>query len=366
MRRFYFFSVLLFIGVNSILAQDLNLEPRSEQRESILMNAVCDSLNTVCCDSLNHFRCDSTKSFMKGSYLTVSVGGGYSYMNYKLNSLGEKGSRKGRLGYSVDLKYSYYFSPHWGVTTGFGLSYYGTTGKLKGSLAEDSFYSLGKYIDDDWQPAPRRFDLRTRVTNLEEKQNVYMLEIPLLLSYQTYFGDSTKWGMYGNIGAKIQLPVATNFRIKNGEKSEFNVSGKYEGIPTDMGSPENPDVSQHGYGTITDPNSSLAWDDDSKLSMGLAATAELGVLYSLSPNTTLQVGAYIDYGLKDMRSGRKLGLFTGPETFYHPRADNHVGNMITYNGMLNSNVTGKIKPISFGLKVALKFKLDKIRNKCCK
>lgn len=350
MKFFYSFFIFLFIGGNSIYAQDKSNKPQENQKERDILARYYSQPDVN----------NPEEQFMRGSYFTVSVSGGYSSMNYKLNSLGEKGNRKGSLGYGVDMRYSYYFSSHWGVTTGFGLSYYATTGKLKGSLAEDTFYSLGKYIDDDWQPAPRRFDLRTRITNLEEKQNIYMLEIPLMLSYHTYFKESEDcWGLYGSIGAKVQLPVSTNFRIQNGDKSEFNVSGKYEGIPTDMGSPENPDVSQHGYGTITDPNNSLAWDNDSKLSMGLAASAEFGVLFSLKQNMDLQVGAYIDYGLKDMRSGRKEGLFTGPLVSYHPRADEYVGNMITYNGMLNSNVTGKIKPLSFGLKVALKFKMDK-------
>lgn len=334
MRSIYVLCSLLILGGATLSAQgrQQQLDYRQEERDSA--------------------------DYFKGSYLTVSAAVGSSTLNYKLNSLGEKGTRKGELGYGIDVKYSYFFHPHWGVTSGVGVSYYGTTGKLKGSMKEETFYDLGKLTDNDWQPsAPKDFHMRTRITNLEEKQTTYFVEIPLMLSYHTYFREqSSCWGIYGGLGAKLQLPISSQFKIKNGAKSEFNVSGLYDGIPTDMGSPANPPVPQHGYGTITDPNSTLHWDDKAKLKMGVAATAELGVLFSLDRSTDLLIGGYIDYGLTDMKKNDKQGLFTAPSV-YHPAADNQIGTGIRYNGMLNSNVTGKIRPISFGAKIALKFKM---------
>jgi len=334
MRNFYLLCILLLFGNGYVCAQGEQKQPKIKQEER-----------------------DSLTSYFKGSYLTVSGSIGSSSMNYKLNSLGEKGSRSGGLGYGIDVKYSYFFHSHWGVTTGVGISHYRTTGKLKGNLAEDKFYDLGKLTDNDWQPAPKDFELRSRITNLEEKQTTYLFEVPLMVSYHTYFKEEGScWGIYGGLGAKLQFPVSSKFKIKNGGKSEFNVSGKYDGIPVDMGSPGNPPVPQHGYGTITDPNSTLDWNDKTKLKMGVAATAELGVLFSLSKTTDLQVGGYIDYGLTDIKKNGNRGLFTAPSV-YHPGADNKIGNSITYNGMLNSNLTGKIRPISFGVKIALKFKI---------
>jgi len=330
MRNIYLWCILLLFGGGCIYAQN---QQRQEEK-------------------------DSLTDYFKGSYLTVSGTIGSSSLNYKLNSLGEKGSRSGELGYGIDVKYSYFFHQHWGVTTGVGISYYGTTGKLKGSLAEDKFYNLGKLTDNDWQPAPKDFELRARVTNLKEKQTSYFLEIPLMLSYQTYFGEEARWGMYGGLGAKLQIPVSTKFKIKEGAKSEFNVSGQYDGIPTDMGAPGNPPVVQHGYGTISDPNSSLSWEDKAKLKMGIAATAELGFMFSLGESSDLMIGGYMDYGLNDLKKNGKQGLFTAPSV-YHPGADNNVGNGIKYNGMLNSDVTGKIRLISFGGKITLRFKMKK-------
>ncbi len=300
---------------------------------------------------------EQQKGEWKGSYFTVSANLGSSSFDYKLNGLNEKGTTKGSLGYAIDLKYSYFFNPHWGITTGVGVSHYGSKGKLKGSMAGDKFYDLGQLTDDDWQEGtPKDYQLRARITNLEEKQTSYFVEIPLMLSYQTYFGDSARWGMYGGVGVKFQFPVSTKFRIQNGANSEFNVSGKYDGIPTDMGAPGEPPVPQHGYGTISDPNSHLDWDDKAKLKMGIAGTAELGVMYALGNGMDLMLGGYIDYGFNDIKKNGKDGLFTAPAV-YHPGADKKVGTGIKYNGMLNSNVTDKIKMISFGGKIALRFKL---------
>lgn len=335
MRTFYLFFIVLLLCNSGIYSQSTvynNRQSSLEQEEK-----------------------DSLKTKWKGSYLSVSGSIGSSSADYKLNSLGEKGSRSGKMGYGFEVKYSYFFNPHWGLTTGLGVSNYSSVGKLKGSMAEDTYYSIGHLTDDDWQNAPKDYELRGRVTNLDEKQTIWLLDIPVMLSYQTYFGDSARWGIYGGAGVKIQIPFSSQFKIQNGGESLFNVSGKYEGIPTDMGSPINPPVPQHGYGTITDPNSSLSWNDKSKLKMGIAATAELGFMFDIGKGMDLMVGGYVDYGLSDIKKNKK-GLFTAPAV-YHPGADGIIGNAIKYNGMLDSDVTGKIKLVSFGGKVTLRFQM---------
>lgn len=298
---------------------------------------------------------DTLKS-RKGSYLSVSGSLGASDLKYDLKGLKENGTRDSKLGYGFEVKYSYFFNEHWGVTTGVGVSQYASVGKLKGSMDAETFYSLGNFTDDDLIERPIDFELRTRITNLEEKQTVWLLDVPVMLSYQTYFGDSARWGIYGGVGAKLQFPVSSKFKIQNGGSSEFNVSGKYDGIPTDMGAPGNPPVPQHGYGTITDPNSSLNWDDKAKLKMGIAATAELGFLFDIGKGMDLMIGGYVDYGLNDIKKKGDNKIFTASSA-YHPGADGQVGKGIKYHGMLNSNATDKVKLLSFGAKLGLRFKL---------
>lgn len=296
----------------------------------------------------------------KSSYISVSGSVGSSGFNYKLNSLynnlDEKGDRSSKLGYGVEVKYSYFFDAHWGLSTGVGFSRYETVGKLAGAVTDGSYMTLGKLTDDDEVGRPREFELRTRLSNLEEKQTAFLVEVPIMGMYQTRLGDEEKWGLYAGLGVKLQFPVNAKFKIQNGENSQFNVSGYYAGIPTDMGSPSNPPVPQHGYGTISNPNASLDWDDKAKMKMSVAGTAEFGFMYDLGNDMDLMLGGYIDYGFTDMKKNGNQGLFTAPAT-YHPSADKKVGQGITYNGLMNSNVTDKINAISFGGKIGLRFKL---------
>jgi len=297
----------------------------------------------------------------KGSYLSVSLkaaGGGLDYKMYS-SDLNEKGSRSNKMGYGLDVSYSYFFDKHWGVTSGLGFSRYASVGKLKGGMTDDKYFALGQLTDDDENGIPRDFELRARVSNLEEKQTVFFFEIPVMATYQTYFGEDKKWGMYGGLGVKLLLPVSPKFKIQNGQNSQLNVSGLYrqiDGLPTDMGAPSNPPVPQHGFGTITNPNATLDWNDKAKLKMGVAGTADLGFLVTLDKSTDLTIGGYLDYGFSNLKKNADQKLFTAPAQ-YHPGADNQIGEGIQYNGMLNSSMTGKIKPIAFGVKVGVRFKL---------
>lgn len=293
----------------------------------------------------------------KGSFLTVSGSFGSSAFDYKLSVIKEeKGDRESIPGYGFELKYSYFMDVHWGVSTGVGISHYGAKGKLSGSMADDKYYELGKLVDNDIEGRPRNFEMRARLKNLEEKQTAYFIEVPIMGVYQTRFGDSKRWGLHAGLGIKLQFPVNAKFKIQNGTNSQLNISGFYPDIPADKGSPGNPPVPHHGFGTITNPNESLDWNDNAKLKMGIAATADIGVMYQLSDGMDLMLGGYIDYGLNDLKKKANQGLLT-PPSIYHPAADNFVGKGITYHGMLNSNATDKIKLISFGGKISLRFKL---------
>ena len=151
---------------------------------------------------------EEKKDTTKTSYLTVSGGVGSSSFRYKLNyqieGFEEKGKRNAKLGYEIDLRYSYFFNRHWGFSTGVGISRYATTGKLTGDMSDDKYMKLGNMTDDDdFSGHPREFELRARLKNLEEKQTAFLLDIPLLAMYQTHFGEEEKWGMYAGLGVKL-------------------------------------------------------------------------------------------------------------------------------------------------------------------
>jgi len=94
-----------------------------------------------------------------------------------------------------------------------------------------------------------------------------------------------------------------------------------------------------------------------KPKLGVAGTAELGFLFTLGEDTDLLLGGYIDYGFTNMKKKKDQGLLSTPAS-YHPDGNMTVGKGIPYNGMMNSNVTDKVKVMSFGVKLGVRFKLN--------
>lgn len=304
------------------------------------------------------------KDTTKTSYLTVSGGVGSSTFRYKLNyqieGFEEKGKRNAKPGYEIDVRYSYFFNRHWGFSTGVGISRYATTGKLKGDMSNEKYMKLGNMIDDDdFSGHPREFELRARLKNLEEKQTAFLLDVPLMAMYQTRFGEKENWGLYAGLGIKLQIPVKAKYKVQGNTATELNVSGYYPHIPSDVGSPSESPVPHHGFGTINDPGKELDWSGKNKLKLGVAGTAELGFMVSLNEDKDIDLllGGYIDYGFTNMKKKKAQGLLSSPAS-YHPEGNKIVGQGIPYNGMLNSNVTDKVKVMSFGVKLGLRFKLN--------
>jgi len=286
----------------------------------------------------------------KTSYLTVSGNIGSSLIKYDLHG----GERNSKMGYGFQVGYSYFFDQNWGISTGIGLSHYKTSGKLKGDILPDEGTSLGMQVDDDdISGKPKDYELRYRLGHLKEDQSSFMLEIPIMGQYQTRFGEDKRWGAYGGLGIKIQIPVNAKFKVKEGR---LNVSGYYPHSKIDKGAPGLPPVDQHGFGTIEDVSKTLKWKDDIDLKVGIAGSAELGGMVDLGNDFDLMLGAYIDYGFNDIRKHKNDPLIKAPAS-YIPTANGQVGKGLIYEGLINTDQTGKVKLLSFGVKLALRFKL---------
>jgi hypothetical protein len=296
----------------------------------------------------------------KSSYASVSLHTGMASLGYSVTGLnGVEGTTSPKIGLGISLKYNYYFDTHWGFGTGIGLSIYNAEATLQGGLKERNTYSLGNYMDDDNSGLPQAFTLRARIENLKEKQNIQFFEIPFTILYQTRFSYG-KWGAYGSLGVKFQTPIVKKYEVASSKESHLNVSGFYtdgtQGF--DMGAPGTPPLPDHGFGTINNPGKTLNWkSNNTELKMGMAGTVEFGLLSRLNNESDFQIGAYMDYGFSDIMNSSGGSLLTGPSGSYHPEANDNIGKGIIYNGLINSKYTDQIKPLSFGLKFGLRFKL---------
>lgn len=313
-------------------------------------------INMACCLMLGII--NTTAQNEKHSYVSVHINTGLTSLGFKVKELnGSAGNSSSKIGVGFNANYNYYFNKHWGVGAGLGLSAYKTRASLKGGMNESSIYALGSYIDDDGSGLPRNFDLRGRIENIEEKQNIQLFEIPVAALYQTRFSYG-KWGAYGSFGLKFRIPVSKKFEVPSKTSGRLNVSGFYTDNTQefDMGAPDNPPVTQHGFGTLANPGATCKWEGSSSLKTGLAITFDVGAIHRLTNESDLCFGLYADCGINDIKNS-KIALLTGPTGSYHPDANHHIGKGITYNGLLNSNHTNKVIPLSFGIKIGVRFNL---------
>ena len=294
----------------------------------------------------------------RSSYLSADINAGLSSLSHSVTGLdGQAGSAKSKAGFGLNAKYSYYFNRNWGIGTGLGLSIYNSSSIIHGGMSDNNLYRLGSYIDDDNSGLPKNFELRGRLENIKEKQNIQLFEIPLTVLYQTRFSYG-KWGAYGSLGVKFQLPITKKYEAVKNYGSVFNVSGYYTDATQsfDMGAPGNPSVEQHGFGTLENPGPALGWKGGVELKTGIAGTFEAGAIYRLTGESDFCFGVFVDYGFSDIKK-ENGSLLSGPANAYHPEANNNIGKGIIYNGLLNSNHTDKITPVSFGVKIGVRFKL---------
>ncbi|MDR2009136.1 MAG: OmpA family protein [Bacteroidales bacterium] len=298
----------------------------------------------------------------KGSYLTIGAGIGPTGLNYTLQGLTSDGTNLIKLGGNAIIGYSYYFNKNWGIGAGLGASYYKSTGKYKGDFVENEFLSLGIQIDDDnISGGPVDYELRVRLANWQERQIAYFFEIPVLLQYQTKFGKKEKIGMYFNLGAKFQIPIKAKYEVIDGKyynDEKLNVSGYYNSAGMDLGSPNNPSLVYHSFGSIHNPNERLGWNDDINIKMSIAGTAGLGLIFGLSPRVDMMLGAFIDYGFNNVKKGESKPLFIAPEKYLSGNT-NYVGKNIEYSGMVNSDKIDKANLFSYGAKIGIRIKLNK-------
>lgn len=309
---------------------------------------------------------ESSKDFKGSHYISVGFGLGPSGLNYTLKGLYSGGVRSLRLGGNALVGYSYFFHKNWGVGTGIGVAHFRTIGKYENGFSDNELINLGYQVDDDnISGGPTDYELRVRLGNWQERQTATYLEIPLLLQFQHKFGLKQKFGLYFNIGAKLQIPLGSKYEVLDGDYASderLNVSGFYdEPANMDVGAPGNQYLPYHGFGSIHNPNEALDWNDKMKLKMSVAGTAEFGFLFAVARRVDLSLGAYIDCGFNNVKKGDSKALIEAPEGSYLDGND-YIGKNIVYNGMINSDRVEKARLFSYGGKIGVRIKLGKVES----
>lgn len=288
----------------------------------------------------------------KGLHLTLAGNLGASKLGYTTDT---KVKSNFNLGYSGTLGVQYFFNYHWGLAAGVGISYYKTSAKLQNN------YSFENMTDADVFFPDGKYTLNVGLKDWTELQKNYFLEIPVMAVYQTKWGLKEIFGLYFAVGVKMQLPIIKkSYEVKQGTQdqgSQLFVEGYYPDYDMTID-----DVPDYGFGNTRE----LDFKGKMDIKFGVAAAAELGFLFKLAPRADLSIGAYADYGFLNIKKGNKSenGYLIAPENegnTIHPSS--FVGDKLQYNGVVNSSAVNKVNPLSVGLKVGIRVKIGKLREK---
>jgi hypothetical protein len=246
--------------------------------------------------------------------LVFYAGGGAANLVY---SLAGNGTRSGGFGVTFGAGYLYNFSESLGVTAGLEIAPYSAKAEY---IATGEIYETLDDIGSDV-----RFTYSSRAYS--EKQSLVLLSIPIMAQYKVPV-SSGKMHWYAAGGFKIGFPAGNSAKINQ----TITTAGYYT-----YENQEYHDLANHGYYNNFDVR-----DSESKpaLSVAMLLSLETGLRFSLYNKLALYAGAWLDYGMNNLKSE------SGKHLVQYNRT-------MTYESVLNTAYTNKINLISMGVKVKI-------------
>jgi len=255
---------------------------------------------------------------------SISGFGGLSGLNYDVM----EGSQKSGFGGGGGLGYHYFFNEQWSVGTGVELAFF--------NAAYNSDGADLRYMTKDKNDGV--FEFRSKVGSYEEKQSAMLLQIPLMLQYQT--GDRHQF--YAALGGKAGIPIAAKYKIsavalQNAGQYDYEI---YEYTTQQF----------MGFGTFNLPAS----DDKLNFKTAFFLSAEIGGKFKLSDKHNLYVGVYLDYGLNNILETQDLASLPPLVEYNSQNPSKYAVNSILKSKSTEA-FTEKLSPMAVGIKLRLAF-----------
>ncbi|MBI6117933.1 hypothetical protein [Salegentibacter maritimus] len=247
--------------------------------------------------------------------------GSFSKLNYE--ALGASSELEN--GFGLGAKYSYYLTENWSLGTGAELQY------MEGAIFVPT--AQGAYMTQDSEA--ESFEFRYAASNFSENQEVYFLNIPLQVQYESL--GTTRF--YAAAGVKAGLVLNSEYQSSAGS---LETSGYYSQYDVELTSP-----TFAGFGEFKAVNNSKSELD---LKTNFVAHLESGVKLMLENNRSLYMGLFLDYGLNDIKPD------TSGERFVHYNAQ--APTDFTFSSLLSAREIqdlDEVKTLAFGLKIQYAF-----------
>gem|GEM_PF-1575325 len=335
---------LLFASIFSLLLANV----QAQTTEPVEIGIEAQAGDTVKkTDTINkaEVEVEETQIFCRHEF-SIWTAGGMSALNYK-PSFGERDLKAGG---TFGIGYTYYFHPKWGIHAGLEAAVYNTTfrfGKLK-----DVHYARNGFDDltPGWTGDDEIIDYHTEISNYTERQQLYSLNIPLMLQFQTPIANG-KHQFFASAGAKLGIPIQNTYKVSNATLYTWYYDHKHNveirPDPTDYGIP-----SLEALGCFYNlPYSTRKKANDFRLA-GMASV-ETGVKFHLNPKLSLYVGAYFDYGFNNVSKHSGKQFFDFDPEYVQMHSNSVLSSQYSNNGRPLTNFTDKVAPIAFGLKVRM-------------
>ena len=257
-----------------------------------------------------------------GSFFGVSVDAGVSGLGYSIAG----GSTAPMPALGLNFDYIYFFTSSWGLGTGARLSYYGQNAHLAQPLV---WTGLSDYEGHS-------FDHIIEPNDWRERQNMYMLEVPLAVHYK-YKPFQSGW--FATLAVRLGVPLATTYT-------------HYRGGLTNKAYYPLWDVEMHD---LPDRFETVAYKRQHDRCVGLIplsvlTSVEIGGLWQLTKRVDLRLSAFVDVSVNNMLAARQVDK---PRLGFAGEGNQAYDYMPRYTGLIGTDMIAAVRPWTVGVKAGV-------------
>jgi len=212
----------------------------------------------------------------------VHLGGGYANNTFKeIKDISKRLS-----GFAMaEVGYTYFFHRNVGIGLGVGIHYTGASAKIfdKGTeyLYDQKYYEKDMYY------------LTYNTKNLKEKQNLWAIEVPLVLQFEKKWG---KHGIYAGVGVKGYFPFSMRVGFTEGE---IEVPKIYDPLL---------EVTYQNLIVHNAPRDFNSRSVKAKMRCSVDILADFGGIFGIARSTDIYLGLYGSYGFLNILPKNGINL----------------------------------------------------------
>lgn len=236
--------------------------------------------------------------------------------NHNLSSTTKDAVNNSGMGIFDNVGYSFLLNDNWALHTGFGLKTFQSSSVLTKNYSQPA-------IDADGETYEHVIEFLA----LTEARKATMLMFPVAVEY--YKPVYTIMDMYASLGVEVCVPQQASYEVVSGQ---IESAGDYSQYNAELR-----DLPQHGFSKDLSN-----YSGDIKLRNSYSLLMQFGGIFKLTDELGLGIVSYFTYGLNDVLIPVNHSLYT-----------------ITgvYNGMITSTQSTELNLMSYGVKMALTWKI---------